>query len=236
MIGADNELTRNLWLQKTLEEIPEGMRILDAGAGELANKKYCQHLDYVAQDICQYDGAGDGKGLQRSTWDTSQIDIVCDIEDIPEESESFDVILCSEVLEHLPNPVSALNELNRLLRGEGILIITAPFCSLTHFAPYHYSTGFNRYFYEYHLPRFGLEVNEITANGNFFEYLGQELRRTLSVNVQYSSRKISILEKLVMKFAMKILLNRLQKFSGNDTNSKELLCYGYHVVAKKKII
>ena len=235
MIGADNELVRDLWLRKVLAEIPQGKRILDAGAGELANKKYCQHLDYVSQDICQYEGTGDSRGLQMSTWDTSQIDIVCDIEDIPEESESFDAILCSEVLEHLPNPVNALNELNRLLRGGGgILIITAPFCSLTHFAPYHYSTGFNRYFYEYHLPRLGLEISEITANGNFFEYLGQELRRTLSVNAQYSSRKISILEKLVMRFTMKILLNRLQKFSDNDTNSKELLCYGYHVVAKKK--
>lgn len=119
MIGADNELVRDLWLRKVLAEIPQGKRILDAGAGELANKKYCQHLDYVSQDICQYEGTGDSRGLQMSTWDTSQIDIVCDIEDIPEESESFDAILCSEVLEHLSNPVNALNELNRLLRGGG---------------------------------------------------------------------------------------------------------------------
>ena len=79
MIGADNELVRDLWLRKVLAEILQGKRILDAGAGELANKKYCQNLDYISQDICQYEGAGDGKGLQTSTWDTSQIDIVCDV-------------------------------------------------------------------------------------------------------------------------------------------------------------
>ena len=32
MIGAKNELTRNLWLRKVLEAIPQGMKMLDAGA------------------------------------------------------------------------------------------------------------------------------------------------------------------------------------------------------------
>ena len=32
MTGAKNELTRNLWLRKVLAAIPQGMKILDAGA------------------------------------------------------------------------------------------------------------------------------------------------------------------------------------------------------------
>ena len=147
-----NEEFRNQWLARKLGEITSGLRLLDAGAGELRNKFLCAHLNYVSQDVCQYEGSGDGKGLHTGDWDTSNIDIVCDIVNIPEPDDSFDVILCSEVFEHLPDPLTALDEFSRLLKPGGKLIITAPFSSLVHFAPYHYATGFSRYWYEYHLP------------------------------------------------------------------------------------
>ncbi len=229
MVGTTNEATRKNWLKKTLGDIPSGLRLLDAGAGELANKKYCTHLDYVSQDFCQYDGTGDTKGLQRGSWDTRKIDIVGDITNIPEDKESFDVILCTEVLEHLPNPIKALEEFQRLLKKDGILILTAPFCSLTHFAPYHYSSGFNCYFYEFHLENLGFKVDEVSRNGNFFEYLGQEIRRVSSMADKYSSQNASYIE----RFAIKIVLNMLERFSKNDTNSNEVLCFGYHVIARK---
>lgn len=230
MIKKKNKATREEWLEKTLKAIPHGLRLLDAGAGELDNRKYCSHLDYVSQDFCQYEGTGDGKGLQTGLWNTDKIDIVGDIENIAEKDGSFDVILCSEVLEHLSNPVNALNELSRLLKRGGRIILTAPFCSLTHFAPHHYSTGFNRYFYEFHLDKLDFKIDEITTNGNFFEYMRQEIRRIRSVAKLYSSKKPLIFERL----AMNIVLNMLDRISKYDSNSDELLCFGYHVIATKK--
>lgn len=230
MIGTKNEAVRKEWLKQTLDRIPSNLRLLDAGAGELANKKFCQHLNYVSQDFCQYEGNGDTKGLQMGSWDTKKIDIVSDITDIPEDNESFDVILCTEVLEHLPDPVKALQEFQRLLIKDGILILTAPFCSLTHFAPYHYSSGFNSYFYEYHLGQLGFELKEVKRNGNFFEYLGQEIHRIPSMANRYSSQKVSKIE----RFAIKVILNMLERFSRNDTTSDEVLCFGYQVMAIKK--
>lgn len=79
------------WLRKTLSALPQGARILDAGAGELRNKKLCSNLDYVSQDFDQYEGSGDGKGLHSGHWDTSRVDLVCDINDIPEPTASFDL-------------------------------------------------------------------------------------------------------------------------------------------------
>lgn len=229
MVGTNNEATRKKWLEETLKSIPSGLRLLDAGAGELANKKYCTHLNYISQDFCQYEGTGDKKGLQRGSWDTGKIDIVGDIIDIAEDDESFDVVLCTEVLEHLPNPVKALEEFHRLLKKGGTLVLTAPFCSLTHFAPYHYSSGFNRYFYEFHLENLGFKLNEVSRNGNFFEYIGQEVHRIPSMADRYSMQKVSYLE----HFSIKIVLKMLERFSKNDTSSDEVLCFGYHVIATK---
>ena len=126
---SENEDNRNIWLAKTLANLPRGLRILDAGAGELRNKPLCKHLNYISQDICQYEGQGDSHGLHTGVWDTSKIDLICDIIDIPEPDASFDAILCSEVFEHLPDPLKALTEFRRLLKPSGKLIITAPFAS-----------------------------------------------------------------------------------------------------------
>jgi ubiquinone/menaquinone biosynthesis C-methylase UbiE len=229
IIGATNSLARDTWLESVLKKIPNNAKILDAGAGELANKKYCTHLNYVSQDFCQYEGVGDNKGLQTGGWDTRQIDIVSDVSHIPETDASFDVILCSEVFEHLPKHVLALSEFQRLLKEDGVLILTAPFCSLTHFAPYHFNTGFNRYFYEHHLNSLSFVVTEISTNGNYFEYMGQELRRTPSIADKYTSNKISRVQHVIIRMMLKIR----ERLSRQDKGSDELLCFGYHVIAKK---
>ena len=165
--GRNNEATRSKWIERTLKEIPKGSRILDAGCGEQQFRKFCSHLVYVGQDFAGYDGLGDRRGLQTGSWDQTKLDIVCDIVSVPEPDSSFDAILCTEVLEHVVDPVAVLREFSRLLKPQGYLILTAPFCSLTHFAPYHFSTGFNHYWYSSHLQTLRFSVLEIQANGNF---------------------------------------------------------------------
>ena len=170
--GTANASTRETWVEKVLSEVPKGARLLDAGAGECQFRKYCGHLVYVSQDIAEYTGEGNAVGLQTGKWDTSAIDIIGDITNIPEPDGSFDAVLCTEVLEHLTDPVRALHEMARLLKVGGTLIITAPFCSLTHFAPYHYSTGFNRYFYEHHLAALGFEITDLDRERKFLRVHG----------------------------------------------------------------
>ena len=229
-VGTKNEQTRFDWIIQKLQKIPEGKRILDAGAGELQYKPYCAHLQYVSQDFGQYDGRGNQHGLQTETWDQSHIDILSDITAIPEPTASFDAILCSEVFEHLPEPVLAIQEFSRLLRPGGHLILTAPFCSLTHFAPFHFASGFNRYFYETHLPAYGFDMIEMMANGNFFEYLAQELRRLEYCAERYAGGTLTKREHA----ALHTLLYAIQRFSHQDTGSSEFLCFGYHILARRQ--
>jgi SAM-dependent methyltransferase len=229
-VGTRNQLDREAWLEKTLKLIPAGSRILDAGAGEQQYKRFCTHLQYVAQDFARYDGNGDGSGLQMGSWDQSKLDIISDITGVPEPDASFDAIMCIEVFEHLSEPIRAVQEFSRLLRAGGHLILTAPFCSLTHFAPYHFYTGFSRYFYKIHLPASGFEIVDLQENGNYFDYLAQELCRIPLMAERYANGRLNRVE----KFAVKRCLYMLERFSGDDNGSSEILNFGYHVLAVKK--
>jgi len=230
-VGLRNEKNRAEWVQTALAKIPAGWRILDAGAGEQQFRTFCQHLEYVSQDFAKYDGVGDEKGLQSGEWDVNDLDIVSDITDIPEPDSSFDAILCTEVFEHIPEPIKAIKEFNRLLKQGGTLILTAPFCSLTHFAPYHYYSGFNRYFWEKHLGDLRYDIEELSPNGNFFEYIAQELRRIPITGARYCP---SVHLKMRERLALRWLVSLLERLSNSDEGSDELLAYGYHVFARKR--
>ena len=195
----------HIWILRELEAagILPGSTILDAGAGEARLRNQCKHLNYVAQDIAEYDGKGDGEGIQTKSRDYSKLDIISNIYDIPLEKNSFDAILCIEVLEHVTDPVIALKELYRILKPGGVILITAPFNSLTHYSPYHFSTGFTKYFYLHHLNDIGFNNIEITTNGNYFEYTAQELRRIKSVAKEYSNKKLNF----IYRFVILLLLN-----------------------------
>ena len=223
-----NELNRQAWLKQTLTTLPQGARILDAGAGELKNRQLCGHLDYVSQDFCQYQGlrGGGHEGLQTDDWDTTRIDLVSDITAIPSPDASFDAILCSEVLEHVPEPTHALDEFARLLKPGGTLILTAPFASLVHMAPYHYCSGFSRYWYEYHLPLRGFKIVELSPNGDWYTYLEQEITRLGGIERQRGNWTWPI------AYAYSLLGVLYFKLRSNK-RAEDLACFGWHCVTIK---
>ena len=229
LIKTHNEDNRKSWLKAVLSSLPTGIRILDAGAGELQNQKYCTHLNYVSQDFCQYHGSISEhlqEGMQNESWNTQNIDLVSDITDIPADSSSFDAILCSEVLEHVPDPTLALDEFLRLLKPGGILILTAPFSSLVHQAPFHFCTGFSKYWYEHHLGKRGFTIQKLEPNGNWNLFLKQEIVR------------LGALERQTKNWAwpfsyIYILLGLLYFKVRSNTIHDNLGYFGWHCIAIK---
>lgn len=169
-------------------------------------------------------------GLHTGKWDTSGIDIVSDITNIPLADCSQDYILCTEVLEHLSEPEKALNEMARLLKPGGELILTAPFASMTHFAPHFYCTGFSQYFYEYHGNRLNLEIIELEANGCFFDVFKSQLM--LAAKFSVSRRGVLSLFTSIPIFCFSaLLLCYLSLFKVKS--HADLMCFGYFCKYRK---
>lgn len=75
------------------------------------------------------------------------IEFVCGaVDSTPFASESFDCIVLTDVLEHVPDRKRTLNELYRVLKPGGLAIITTPHKGLfTLFDPYNYGYYLKRY-------------------------------------------------------------------------------------------
>jgi len=101
-----------------------GMLVLDAGAGKSPYRKFFRHATYEAADFAAL-------GTQYAP-----LDYVCDISDIPVEDGRFDRVLFNQVLEHLPEPGSALAELHRVLKPGGRMFCSVPLFYEEHQEPY----------------------------------------------------------------------------------------------------
>ena len=75
--------------------------LLDVGCGSQPYRIYFNHVNsYTA---CDFDTSKPGVGF------------VCPAHDVPKPDESHDCILCTEVLEHVPEPSGVAKEFRRLI-------------------------------------------------------------------------------------------------------------------------
>ncbi len=113
-------------------------------------------------------------GLDHSDTQSNSavVDLYADVLKLPFQGEVFGTVLCSQVLEHLPEPWHALAEANRVLQPGGHLILSAPHIWNVHEAPDDYYR-FTRYGLEYLLKMNGFEVVELMAQGGYFATASQ---------------------------------------------------------------
>ena len=141
-------------------------RVIRAHAVRVA--KTCQILGKVETPGTQRTGCG--VPLQKKHTFLSR-----DITNTTAPSHSFDVAVLTEVLEHLPEPLLAIQELVRVVKSGGHILVTAPFTSGSHQQPFHFSAGYSREWYTYAAEKFSLKVVEMAESGKFLSTHGTRI-------------------------------------------------------------
>lgn len=164
-----NQKRDDKWVEEMAASVPQRSIILDVGAGGSPYRKFFMHCEYKTQDFCQL---ADHQIVQGGY---AKIDYVCDITDLPLPDSSFDVVLNTEVLEHVPHPVKALSEMARVLKSGGRLFLTAPLGSGLHQEPFHFYGGYTPFFYRKFLSELGFQDIKVEAKGGSFSHFAQWL-------------------------------------------------------------
>jgi len=228
-----NPANREDWVKKQLEGLTPRLKILDVGCGGQPYRKYCDHLIYRAHDFGQIDPPS-----QIIEKRYGPLDYISDISHIPEKDCSFDIVLSTEVLEHVPDPIAAIKEMGRLLKPSGKLILTAPLGAFLHQKPYHFYGGFTPYWFKKFLPEAGFVNINIEPNGGFFRFFGQECQRVTRILFRGRSLK-SPVRWLFLPFEAVFMiiftiLCPLVCYYLDKVFRSEDYTIGYHVTAEKQ--
>lgn len=171
-----NQVWRDRWVRQQAAAVAPGARVLDVGAGSCPYRDAFAHCDYRTQDFTAL------QGVQLRHGEYGQIDYVCDAAAIPVEDACFDVVLCTEMLEHVPRPEQVIAEFARILKPGGCLLMTAPLGSGLHQTPYHFYGGFTPYWYQRFLGEAGFSGIDVAPNGHFFALFSQEAIRFMRLS------------------------------------------------------
>jgi SAM-dependent methyltransferase len=151
-------------------ELPPGAAVLDVGAGDAPYRELFAHTDYRTLEWAE------------SVHEAAQsADILASAEAIPVADASFDAVVLTEVLEHVPDPPAVLAELARILRPGGRLLLTVPFAWPLHELPHDYFRYTNAGVRAL-LERSGFAAVEIRPTSDSFTTVAALLRNLGSVS------------------------------------------------------
>jgi SAM-dependent methyltransferase len=158
--------------------------------------------------------------------------IIGDAQALGIRDDAFEIVLCTEVLEHLPEPQRAVDEMFRVLKPGGRLLLTTRFLFPIHDAPHDYFR-FTKYGLRHLLRRFEiLELQEETDSIGTVAVLLQRLGMQARTIGPAATRGVWLVAaKLVRPFGF--LITREYGDSRRLTLEKGIMTSGYHVACRK---
>jgi len=156
------------YLTKDIEEalkIHAKGRLLDIGCG---NKPYAIFLNETIEHV----------GCDIAQSSEMKVDLICPATAILSENNSFDTILCTQVLEHVEDTDKILSECYRVLKPGGKIILTCPMYWPLHEEPFDFFR-FTKYGLKCVFEKAGFVNLTIKENGGKYSVLGIVLLQTL---------------------------------------------------------
>lgn len=195
--------------------------LLDVGCG---NKPY---LSLFGQYVKKY------VGCDIAQSNLQKVDVVCDATDLKFDNQVFDTVFSTQVIEHVADHQTMLAEINRVLKPNGILILSGPLLWELHEEPYDFFR-FTKYGFQFVLENNGFEVLDLNATGGKWAAVTQ-----INLNIIYSA---FMGKRGLIRWVLKILflhggLTWLFNTIGLWMDKKwpdELLTLNYVAVARKK--
>ena len=146
--------------------------------------------------------------------------------------DSFDVVLCTEMLEHVPEPQRAVDEMRRVLRPGGLLLLTTRFLFPIHDAPHDYFR-YTKYGLRHLLRRFDIvELREETTAVGSLAVLLQRLGMQAETLGWMPLRAIWLLGARLVH-PLSFLITREYGDSRRLTVERGIMTSGYHVACRK---
>lgn len=144
--------------------LPAHARLLDAGAGEGQYRGLFSNVRYTGLDLA----VGD------SQWNYAGLDVLGDLTALPFAAGTFDAALNIVTLEHVRQPQQVLNEIARVLRPNGRLLLVVPQDWEVHQSPHDYFR-YTRHGIRHLLSQSGFEEIEVRAGGGYFRLMGRRM-------------------------------------------------------------
>jgi len=163
--------------------------VLDLGGDRLA-KRGAFNIDEVS-----------GRAIYANLSQAKNPHVLCRAEFVPFRDESFDVVVCSEVLEHLLDPKVVLTEIFRVLRRQGIALICVPFLNRIHADPFDYGR-YTDYYWSQALTEIGFRDITIEPQGGFWTVLVEMVRYLIcDKTLSWGPRRTWLINSLALTFA-----------------------------------
>ena len=145
--------------------IKEGDSVFDIGCGNKPYESYIRSL--IKNNEKEY-----YQGCDVVQSSEHKVDILCDATDISESSEKYDVVICTQVIEHVFDHSKIFEEAYRLLKPGGRFIVSSNFIWENHEAPFDFYR-FTADCFNVLLTNSGFDIKESKANGGKWSVLGQ---------------------------------------------------------------
>lgn len=146
-------------------ELVSGGRLLDVGCGSQPYRPWIEHAGLSYTGIDWPESIHDQEPLDVVQWDLRMTPW-------PFPDGAFDSLLCTEVLEHIPEPAALLAECARVCRAGALMLLTTPLVWPEHERPHDYFR-FTQQGLKYLLHTASFSIEETVARGGWNAALGQ---------------------------------------------------------------